>query len=727
MKTRNLAAAAMGLCLAVCASPAHSALAETAATPPQTEKIPVTDSYHGVSVVDEYRWLEDGRDPKVKAWVAAQNAYSQAYLSKLPQRDSIVRFLKAARQKEQVRYGDLQYAGGLLFALKRDPQKSASSLVVFRSPEDQASERTVVDLNTLVKGQLFQASWYKPSPDGTMVGMALGTGGSEDAALYVFDVATGKQIGDPVPRVQFATAGGDMAWTGDDKGFYYTRYPQGNERPAEDANFYQQVYYHALGSSSAQDRYVLGKEFPRIGETALETAHDGKHILVTVEDGDGGKYEHFLVAPDGTVNQITHFDDKVVDIQFGADDSLWLLSHSKSDRGELDHLAAGSVKLSDAVRVIPPMRGSIEGIGSVGEMRHFLAADHNLYVTVIDGGPEEILQFDLRGKSEGKVPLPNVASVSTLVPLTGDAFLYNAGTYTQPPQWFRYNGAGAPLALPFKTDTGISLADIEVRREFATSKDGTKVPMTVLMRKGTRLDGANPTFLTGYGGYGISTTPYFLGAFGRLWFDHGGVYVEANIRGGAEYGESWHTAGNLLNKQNVFDDFAACAQHLIDARYTSSQHLAIEGGSNGGLLMGAELTQHPQMFRVVLSEVGIYDMLRVELDPNGSFNVTEFGTVKDPALFKALYAYSPYHHVKAGTKYPAVLFVTGDNDHRVNPAHSRKMIAELQAATTSGLPVLLRTNANAGHGVSTDKDEALEERADIYSFLFAQLGIAMNH
>jgi prolyl oligopeptidase len=195
------------------------------------------------------------------------------------------------------------------------------------------------------------------------------------------------------------------------------------------------------------------------------------------------------------------------------------------------------------------------------------------------------------------------------------------------------------------------------------------------------------------------------------------------MRGGAEYGESWHTGGKLLNKQNVFDDFAACAQHIIAAKYTSPQHLAIEGGSNGGLLMGAELTQHPQMFRAVLSEVGIYDMLRVELDPNGSFNVTEFGTVKDPALFKAMYAYSPYHNVKVGTGYPAVLFVTGDNDHRVNPAHSRKMTAELQAATTSGLPVMLRTNANAGHGYSTDKDEALEERADMYSFLFAQLGM----
>ena len=706
----------------------NGAIAQSTAhvpVPPKTEKSPVTDVYHGVSVVDDYRWLESGGEPREKEWVTAQNAYAQDYLSNLPQRAAIVQFLKNARQQASVRYGGFQYAGGQLFALKFDPLKSGAALVVFSAPEDKASERQVVDLNTLVAGQVFQPSWYKPSPDGSLVGMALSTGGSEDAALYVFDVATGKQVGDPVPRVQFATAGGDMAWTGDNRGFYYTRYPQGNERPPEDANFYQQVYYHVLGSSAAQDRYVLGKEFPRIGEVALETAHDGKHILVTVADGDGERYEDFLLAPDGTATQITHFDDKVVDIQFGADDSLWLLSHAKSDHGEIDHLPAGKLKLADAVRVVAPMRASMEGVGSVDGRSRFLATGHELYVTVIDGGPEEILKFDLHGKSEGKVPAPDVASISALVPLQGDSFLFSAQTYTQPRQSFRYNGSGEPVALPFKTVTGISLDDIEVRREFATSKDGTQVPMTILMRKGTKLDGTNPTLLYGYGGYGISLTPYFAGTFGRMWFNAGGILVDTNLRGGAEYGESWHTSGNLLKKQNVFDDFAACAQHLFAKKYTAPEHLAIQGESNGGLLMGAELTQHPEMFRAVLAGVGIYDMLRVELDPNGTFNVTEFGTVKDPALFKALYAYSPYHHVQAGVKYPAVLLFTGDNDHRVNPAHSRKMTAALQAATASGFPVMLRTSANAGHGISTNVDEALEEQADIFSFLFAQLGIQL--
>jgi prolyl oligopeptidase len=693
---------------------------------PVAAKIPAKDTYHGVTVTDDYRWLENGDDPKVKAWVAAENAYSQAYLSKLPQRPALLAYLKAGQEQAHVAYGGFQYAAGQLFALKFDPKKSGASLVVFRSPEDKQSERTIVDLNTMVAGKVFQASWYKPSLDGTMVGMALGTGGSEDAALYVFDTTTGKQIGDPVPRVQFATAGGDMAWTGDGKGFYYTRYPQGSERPPEDADFYQQIYYHAIGTASSADRYVLGKDFPRIGEVALQTAHDGKRVLVSVELGDGGKYEHFVLAPDGSSTKIAGFEDKIVDVQFGADDSLWLLSHAKSDRGELDHILAGSLKLANAVQVVPPMEGSIEGVGSPGSMQRFWAAGHELYFTVIDGGPEEILKFDLRGRNEGKVPVPPVASVSLLVPLSGDAFMYNAQTFVQPGQWFKYSGAGEALPLPFKTETAVNLSDIEVRREFAISKDGTKVPMTIVMKKGTKLDGTNPTFLTGYGGYAISISPGFLGRFWRLWFDHGGVFVEANLRGGAEYGESWHTGGNLLNKQHVFDDFYACAQLLVKDKYTSPAHLAIEGGSNGGLLMGAELTQHPEMFRVVLSSVGIYDMLRVELDPNGSFNVTEFGSVKDPALFKAMYAYSPYHHVVPGAKYPAVLFVTGDNDHRVNPAHSRKMTAELQAVTASGLPVLLRTNANAGHGISTDKDEALEELADIYSFLFAQLGIELN-
>jgi len=296
--------------------------------------------------------------------------------------------------------------------------------------------------------------------------------------------------------------------------------------------------------------------------------------------------------------------------------------------------------------------------------------------------------------------------------------VYRTTAYTEPPTWYRWETASgraakAALSVPFPID----FSDVEVVRDQATSKDGTRVPMTILHRKGLKLDGNNPTRLSGYGGYGISMTPAFNPGL-KTWLDHGGVEVIANLRGGAEFGEEWHRGGNLIRKQNVFDDFIACAERLVSAGYTNKSRLAIEGGSNGGLLMGAALTQRPDLFKAVVSHVGIYDSLRVELDPNGIFNVPEVGTVKDPEQFRALYAYSPYHHVRDGAAYPPILFLTGANDLRVNPMHSRKMTARLQAA---GARTLLRTSAASGHGIGTSLDERIEQEVDVLAFLFDQL------
>ncbi|HET9086267.1 MAG TPA: prolyl oligopeptidase family serine peptidase [Acidobacteriaceae bacterium] len=698
-------------------------------SPPPTKKEPVVDVYHGVKVTDDYRWLEDGQSPAVKQWVAAQNAYTHSYLEPLPQRAALAKYLRTARQKAKPDYRALESSAGRLFALKYDPQKAGPVLVTFDSPENKASERAVVDLNTFLDGKPSQVDWYLSSPDGKLVGLALSTGGSEDGALYVVDAATGKQVGVAVPRVNFATGGGSMAWKLDGSGFYYTRYPQGNERLDADKNFYQQVYFHKLGTAPATDSYVAGKDFPRIAETTLEMSPDGHELLISVANGDGGEFEHFLVRANGQPQQVTHFQDGVVHATFGAKDDLYLLSRKQSDRGTILRLPAGDTNLAEAKPILTPTgKASLVSSGTGFPMsdRSYWAGTDRIYATVVDGGPEEILVFDLDGKPLGRVPLPKVASVGSLVPLGKSGILYSMQTYTQPAAWYRYDGSGQPQETQFRTQSSVQLNDVEALRATAKSKDGTAIPLTILMKSGTRMNGANPTLITGYGGYGISESPRFAGAFARLWIDHGGILVETNLRGGEEYGEAWHRAGMLLNKQNVFDDFAACAEYLIINRYTSSEHLAAEGGSNGGLLMGAEIAQHPEMFRVVLSVVGIYDMLRTELDPNGSFNITEYGSVQDPAQFKALYAYSPYHHVVAGTAYPAVLFVTGDNDHRVNPAHSRKMTAALQAATSSGRPVMLRTSASAGHGFSTNIDEATQEMADIYAFLFAQLGIAMT-
>jgi prolyl oligopeptidase len=336
--------------------------------------------------------------------------------------------------------------------------------------------------------------------------------------------------------------------------------------------------------------------------------------------------------------------------------------------------------------------------------------------------------FDTKGQALPAPPLPPISSVGQVISLGGGNLLFHTSTYIDPPAWYRYDAASGKASRTALFNTSpIKFDDTEVVREFAVSKDGTRVPLNIIRRKGTHLDGNNPVLLGGYGGFDLSSQPFFLGSHARLWLDQGGILAEANLRGGGEYGEEWHEAGNLTHKQNVFDDFLACAQFLINRKYTSPAHLAILGGSNGGLLMGAAFTQRPDLFRAVVSEVGIYDMLRVELDPNGAFNVTEFGTVKDPLQFNALYAYSPYHHVKDGTAYPAILFTTGENDHRVDPMQSRKMTARMQAASSSNRPILLRTSSAAGHGlIGAALEEQIDQEADILSFLFDQLGIKYN-
>jgi prolyl oligopeptidase len=331
--------------------------------------------------------------------------------------------------------------------------------------------------------------------------------------------------------------------------------------------------------------------------------------------------------------------------------------------------------------------------------------------------------FNLQGGGQGEINLLPVSSVAQVVPLSGDQILYDNSSYLEAPACFVYDPAtGSSHKTGLFMRSPVNFSDVEVRREFATSKDGTKVPVNIILRKGTALDGRNPLRLTGYGGYGTSLMPQYDRSL-RFWLDHGFVIAFANLRGGGEFGDSWHRQGNLANKQNVFDDFIACTQYLIQRKYTSPDHLAIEGGSNGGLLMGAVLTQRPDLFGAVVSHFGIYDMLRFELETNGAFNVTEFGTVKDPVLFHALYGYSPYHHVQDGAKYPPTLFLTGDNDSRVNPANSRKMIARLQAANTSHNPVLLRTSPNSGHNRGTALHEIIEQYVDVSSFVFHALGI----
>jgi prolyl oligopeptidase len=692
--------------------------------PPATPKRPVTEEYQGVKVTDDYRWLENWDDPEVKQWSAAQNACSREYLDHLPARPAIQQMLKQALSASSAAYYDLQFRGGTLFAMKYQPPQQQPMLVALPSADDPAGAKIVFNPNASNAKGSTAVDFYVPSLDGKFVAAALSENGSEDSSAHVFEVATSKELSDVVPRVNFATAGGSLEWKADSSGFYYTRFPQGTERPPEDVNFYQQVYFHRLGADPRQDTYVIGKDFPRIAEIQLHASDDGQWLIAAVANGDGGEFAHYVMDAAGHWTQVTHFVDRIVAVKPGPDAALYLLSRKGAPRGQVLRLPLAHLDLAEAKVIVPQSSGTAADESARASIEDFTPTRGHLYVADVVGGPSRIRVFDLQGHPLPGPPLPPVSAVRQLVPTHGGDVLFNVATYLEPSAWYRFDAAtGKSIRTALFRTSPLHFDDTEVVREFATSKDGTRVPVNIIRRRGTRLDGSNPTLLEAYGGYGVNLKPYFLGAFARVWLDQGGVYVIANVRGGGEYGEEWHQAGRLTRKQDVFDDFIACAQHLIERKYSAPAHLAAIGGSNGGLLMGAAFTQRPDLFRAVVSYVGIYDMLRVELDPNGAFNVTEFGTVKDPDQFKALYAYSPYHHVKDGTSYPAILFPTGENDHRVNPMQSRKMTARLQAATSSGYPILLRTSSNAGHGIGTAVDEQIEEDADVLSFLFDQLGI----
>jgi prolyl oligopeptidase len=703
---------------------------------PKTAKRPVTDVYHGVRVTDDYRWLENWNDIEVQKWSDAQNLRTRVYLDKLPERAAIRARLDDLINANPSQYFDVKYQAGLIFARKSQPPRERAMLVSLRSADDLASEKVIVDPGTISRSGSVSIDFYVPSIDGKLVAVSLSENGTEDGTARVFEVASGKELSDRVPGVNGPTAGGSIAWDAGGTGFYYTRYPQGNERPKEDLNFYQQVYFHKLGTDSRQDTYVIGKEFPRIAEIVLDSSDDGVYILASVSNGDGGEYAHYVMDAMRKWTQVTRFEDRVVSAKMGSD-SLYLLSRKDAPRGKVLRVPLTAPELTKAVEIVAQSPGGSprSGENARASIAQIVPTDNRLYVIDQVGGPSRVRIFQkaplarmpggtsITFRLLGEVPQPAISSVGEAIALGDDDVLLSTTTWLKPAAWYRlHSKTGETTRTTMASTSPISFDDAEAVREFATSKDGTRVPLNIIRKKGTRLDGNNPVLLEGYGGFGISMYPHFVGALGRIWLDHGGIYVIANLRGGGEYGEEWHRAGNLTRKQNVFDDFIAAAEYLIKARYTSPARLAILGGSNGGLLMGAALTQHPDLFRAVVSYVGIYDMLRAELDPNGVFNIPEFGSVKDPAQFKALYAYSPYHHVKNGTKYPAVLFATGANDGRVNPYHSRKMTARLQAANRSGHPILLRTSANTGHGGGS-RTQAVEEFADAFAFLMDQLSM----
>jgi prolyl oligopeptidase len=690
------------------------ALAAQPAGPPVAPKRAVADTYQHAQVSDDYRWLEDTASPETRAWAAAQNAWTRTVLDAVPSRRAIESRVRQIVRGTSPAHFKLQRRGNRWFALKNDWAKNQPMLVTLASLDQPRSERILLDPNTLEPSGKTAIDFYEASDNGRWVAVSLSQGGTESGDVHVYDGATGReQPRDIIPRVNGGTAGGSVAWTHDGSGFFYTRYPRGTERPLEDQAFFQQVWFHRRGTTTDSDLYEVGHDFPRIGETTLETSPDGHWVLASTRNGDGGDVMHHLRASSGAWSQLAAFEDQIREAHFGLDNQLYLRSLKGAEKGQILRLVPGQ-PLAKATVAAP------EGEASIAE---FVATRTRLYVAGVVGGPVQVRAYDQRGTALGALALPPVADASELTRTQRGDDLYLAVTeYTRPRAWYRVSEGGRRIVpTRLRVRAPVDLNSVEVIRDTAVSKDGTRVPMTIMRAKGVPQDGTAPAILTGYGGFAISSTPRFLGP-DAAWIEQGGIIVQANIRGGSEFGEAWHEAGKLTHKQNVFDDFQACARILVEKKYVSPGRLGIEGGSNGGLLMGAALTQAPNLYRAVVSHVGIYDMLRNERTSNGTFNITEYGSTKDLDQFHALASYSPYHRVVSSTPYPSILLSTGLNDPRVDPWQSFKMTARLQAATSSKNPVLLRV-AETGHGFGSSIEDKIALETDSLAFFFSELGL----
>ncbi len=682
-----------------------------------TPKVPVDSTCHGVTVTEDYRWLEDAESDQTRSWTKAQDRRTRSYMENLPFYGAVRWRVAEVLMAAPVRYDALRHAGSAYFAFKRQPLKQQPFLVVLSDLDDLSDERVLVDPNQIDDSGSTTINWFQPSPDGSLVAAFLSSDGTIDGTVHVYRATSGELTGAPVA---LGTAFGSLAWAGDSSGFWYTRSQSPGDCPDGDVGFYQEVWYHPLGDSLEDDYRELAGVFAdnRIAENFLSASPDGQWVMDRVQKGDGGQWQVFVRAQaDGDWWLAADAGDRVAYGAFGPG-ALYLLSRLDAPHGKVLRLPlqAGAT-VAHAAEVVPEADVTIEG----GALASPLAVtDRWLWLLDMDAGWSSLRRFDLHGRPAGPVEVPPSSAVNGLVPLGGNEVAYATESFTEPRSWWRASGQSAARRTALVTQTPLDFSGFEMGREFATSKDGTLVPVTLIAPRGTQRDGTAPALLTGYGGFGISLKPRFDPGW-LPWLEQGGVVAVAHTRGGGEYGEDWHHAGRLAAKQNVFDDFAGCARFLIESRLTTSERLAILGGSNGGLLMGAMLTQHPGLSRAVVAMVPVMDMLRVERDPNGTFNVTEYGTVNDPELFQAMRAYSPYHNVKDGTAYPAVLLTVGESDPIAKAYHAKKMAARLQAATSSGQPVLLRVRSG-GHGPGS-LDQRVSELADIYAFLFDRLSI----
>ncbi|HEX8912048.1 MAG TPA: prolyl oligopeptidase family serine peptidase [Humisphaera sp.] len=679
---------------------------------PKTRKADQADVYHGVSVADPYRWLEDDNAPETKAWVEAQNKVTHAYLDGIPQRAAIKDRLTKLWNYE--RFGVPGRHGGRYFLTRNDGLQNQSVLYTLDSLKGEP--KLLLDPNTLSSDGTVALAGTSTTDDGNLMAYGLSAAGSDWQEWKVRDVRTGKDTADHLKWVKFSGA----SWLPDGSGFFYSRFDEPTEAERlTKANFYQKLFFHKLGTPQSAD--VLVHHRPKEAEKDWgvhgHVTDDGRYLVITLTQGTDPRnrvaYKD-LSKPESPVVELLMDFDASYDFVDNLGSVFLFKTDLNAPRSRVVAIDVTKPERSNWKELVPQAAETLTGVNVIAErfVAQYLKDAHTVVRT-----------FALDGKPTGEIPLPGLGSAGGFGGKRSDTETFFAYTsFNTPSVVYRHDFTTGTSEVFRQPKVLFDPEQFETTQEFATSKDGTRVPVFVSRKKGTKLDGSNPTILYGYGGFNISLTPRFS-VSQIAWMEMGGVYAMANLRGGGEYGEDWHQAGTKLVKQNVFDDFIACAEHLVKQGYTSPAKLAIQGGSNGGLLVGACMTQRPDLFKAALPAVGVMDMLRFHKFTIGHAWRSDYGSSEDAAQFKALYAYSPYHNLKPGTKYPSTLVTTADHDDRVVPAHSFKFAARLQECHAGGNPVLIRIETRAGHGAGKPTAKVIEEQADVLGFLVRELGM----
>jgi prolyl oligopeptidase len=707
---RLLALSGLTLLFVLAPSPA----ADEAIKYPPTRRGDVVEVHHGIKVADPYRWLEEAvrKSKEVADWVEAQNKVTFAYLKSIPQRESIRKRITELVNHE--RYTAPFKAGGRYFYTRNDGLQNQSVLYTMESLDGKP--RVLLDPNTLSKDGTVALTTLAVSNDGKYLAYGLAEAGSDWQRWKVRDIATGKDRDEELRWIKFSAA----SWTRDGKGFFYSRFdePKAGTRLTA-VNLNQKVYYHRVGTPQFDDVLVYRRPDQPTWSFRTSVTEDGRYLILSIRTSTDPRnrvvYKD-LTEPYGM--PIDLIEDFKNDFTFIANDGpvFYFRTDLGAPKGRVIAIDIRKPARENYKEILPEAKDSLVGVHVTGNL---------LICTYLKDAKTQVKMYTLDGAFVREMKFPNIVTVSGFGGRRTDTeTFYTLSSFATPPNIYRYDLATGKSTLFRTPKVKFNPDDYVVEQVFYTSKDGTKIPMFLTYKKGISLDGQNPTILYGYGGFNIPLLPSY--AVSRIaWLEMGGIYAQANLRGGGEYGKEWHQAGTKLKKQNVFDDFIAAAEYLIDKKYTSTRKLAIKGGSNGGLLVGACMTQRPDLFGACLPAVGVMDMLRFHKFTAGRFWVDDYGSPDKASEFKALHAYSPYHNLKRGTKYPPTLVTTADTDDRVVPGHSFKFAAMLQYCQAGSAPVLARIETRAGHGAGKPIAKVIEELADEYAFLVKNLGVDM--